>query len=138
MSDYFRELEVETQNFIKDRFQVFNQILTPDFLSELKIENDIQDYYSRRGKGMFQYIKELVEDDQKVIVWVHNAHAYKQPDKIKPHDEYLKSEFKNPYYSLGYFLKESNLDTYIIGVYFNEGQHQLTSEYIDRKKIKKI
>ncbi|CDZ98999.1 Erythromycin esterase [Jeotgalicoccus saudimassiliensis] len=134
-SEYFNELDESTREFIKNRITILDGPLSVDFAGQY--DNADDDYYSRRGLGMFNNVSELVEDGNKVILWVHNFHILKNPSSVSyPNDEqgeYMAQEFN----SLGLYLDQADFKTYMIGVYFNQA-NQFDSLYFENEDLEHI
>ncbi|MFC3899608.1 erythromycin esterase family protein [Aliicoccus persicus] len=120
-SDYFDSLSPESKAYIKERVNVLEGPMHEDFVEDLDISNDSEDYYARRGKGMLENIEELVAEDEKIIVYVHNMHASKSLSPINYVDDFRQDELT---YSLGHFLEASDLNVLIVATIFNEASNE--------------
>lgn len=136
-SDYYSSLEKGTQYVIESRISLLNGPLSSDYLEGYTIHDSYQEYYSRRGKGMFETVESLVEEGNKVIVWVHNWHALRAPQSVDVLSEEWKNVLTTDHYSLGYHLAQSDLDTFSIGMVFNEAKN-FTSFYLNNENLEKI
>ena len=136
-SEYYKKLMPGSQYFIEKRLENLNGPFSKEYLEDFDIDNPNQDYYSRRGKGMYEEISSLVEEGYKVVVWVHNWHALKNPKSINIMDEEWQGILPTNHYSLGYFLEQSTLDTYIIGTIFN-GAQNFSSFYLEDENLEKM
>lgn len=136
-SSSYKKLNLHTKTFIKQRIAVLDGPLSREYLKDLEITNPNQDYFSRRGMGMYEKINTLVQEGNKVIVWVHNWHAIKNPKEINIISKEWQLLKPTDHYSLGYFLSKSNLKTFIIGTYFNSAEN-FSSIYFDNEDLEKI
>lgn len=136
-SSSYEDLDPHSKKFINHRIDVLQNPLSKEYLTGLKITNPNQDYFSRRGIGMYEKINNLVKEGNKVIVWVHNWHALKNPGKINIPSEEGQISRPTDHYSLGYLLNQSNLKTFVIGTYFNSAEN-FSSIYLNNEDLEKI
>lgn len=120
--DYFESLSPESKAYIKERINVLEGPMHEDFVTDMDISSDSEEYYARRGKGMLENIEKLVADDDKIIVYVHNMHASKSLSPINYVDDFRQDELT---YTLGHFLETSDLNVLTVATIFNEA----SSEY---------
>lgn len=99
----------------------------------MEVENSREDYYARRGQDMYENIEALVEDDSKVIVHMHNAHATKQLGEAGSHVEILDLMYNALENSVGSRLEDSDINTFHIATIFNEGENIFPDENFYRE-----
>ena len=132
-SDYFNDLNTMSQNYIEARINFLKSTLSEDYLGDLEVENSREDYYARRGQDMYENIEALVEDDSKVIVHMHNAHATKQLGEAGSHVEILDLMYNALENSVGSRLEDSDINTFHIATIFNEGENIFPDENFYRE-----
>ncbi|GAA0456043.1 erythromycin esterase family protein [Alkalibacillus silvisoli] len=124
-TEYFSQLDSTIQTFIDDRIYVLKRVLNEDYLADYKINDDFQDIYSRRGLGMLHELENIMDEHphEKVIIWAHNGHIQKEFSQINNIDTNLADIFQETPLVFGSLVdRELDLETYYIGMYFNEGE----------------
>lgn len=134
-SDYFTDLDSSSQQFLKERVEVLRGPFSKDYIESMTGSNN--EYYSRRGLGMFNYISNLVDEGNKVIVWVHNFHILLDPSSVSYPNEEQAKYMANNFNSLGLYLKNNDLDVYTIGLYFNQAD-DFDSLYFNNEDLEHI
>lgn len=112
-SNHFQQLEPQTQDFILNRIEIFDGPLNESYVT--KDMSPIEDYYTRRSRGMFDEFRSTHSCTDKKIIWVHNSHSYYD----KKNDEYLNDEepvFAYDHETFGELLKGYYEDIYTIGI----------------------